>query len=313
MKLRIVAVLAFFAAPAAFAQTYPTRAVQVIVPWTAGGGVDAIARAMSGAIGESLGQQFVVVNRDGAAGTIGTAAVAASKPDGYTLAFGPLTPITNAPHLMKDLPYGYDAFTFVCQVFENAFAIGVGADSRFKTIGDLVAFAEANPGKLSVGHFGGGSQSHLSIANILVTRKIQMVEVPYKGDAAILPDLQTGRVDLGSVTVQSMIGRPIRLLGIFADARHPAFPDTPTIAEAGLPSMPAARNGFVVPKQTPAEVVRRLETACETATRSDLMRNTTQKLQQPVVHLDRAAFTAKAEDDYRQRGALIKTLGLKPQ
>lgn len=295
------------------AQTWPARNLQVIVPWPAGGGVDAIGRAMSSAMGEILGQQVVVINRDGAAGTIGTAAVAASRPDGYTLAFGPLTPITNAPHLMKELPYGYDAFTFVCQVFENAFALGVGADSRFRTIGDLVRFIEANPGKVSIGHFGGGSQSHLSVANILVSRKLSVVEVPYKGDAAILPDLQTGRVDAGAVTVQSMIGRPIRLVGIFADARHPAFPDTPTIAESGLPSMPAARNGFAVPKATPVEIVRRLETACEQATHAETVRTTTQRLQQPVVHLDRSAFTAKAEDDYRQRGTLIRALGLKPQ
>lgn len=295
------------------AQTYPTRPIQVIVPWTAGGGVDAIGRAMAGAMAESLGQQLVVVNRDGAAGTIGTSVVANARPDGYTVAFGPLTPITNAPHLMKDLPYSFDSFTFVCQVFENAFGLAVGAESRFKSIAELVGFIEANPGKLSYGHFGAGSQSHLSMQNILTNRKLSVVEVPYKGDAAILPDLQTGRVDFGSVTVQSMIGRPVRLLGIFADARHPAFPDTPTIAEAGLPSMPPARNGFVVLKSTPADIVRRLESACEAAVKSEVVRITTERLRQPIVHLDRPAFTAKAEDDYRQRGALIKTLGLKPQ
>ena len=119
--------------PRANAQSWPTRPIEVIVPFPAGGSVDVIARAVATAIGEKLRQQVVVSNRDGASGTVGFNALASAAPDGYTLGAGPTTPIANAPYLMKGVRYNVDSFDYICHVFENAFTIAVAPESKFKS------------------------------------------------------------------------------------------------------------------------------------------------------------------------------------
>src|SRR3712207_3905929 len=121
-RRRLLALAPLLAAPAA-AQTWPSRNIELIVPFAAGGGVDAVGRGVAEALSEILGRRVVVVNRDGATGTIGFGALAAAAPDGYTLGFGPTTPITGAPHMMRGLRYGVGSFDYICQIFENVMAI----------------------------------------------------------------------------------------------------------------------------------------------------------------------------------------------
>ena len=134
---------------------------EMIVPFAAGGGVDIIARSIAAALSEEFGQRVVVVNRDGAGGTLGFNALAAAPADGYTLVAGPSTPITSAPYLVKGVRYRVNSFDYVCQVFENVFSIAVPANSKFKSARDLLAAAAANPGKLTYGHAGVGQVPHL--------------------------------------------------------------------------------------------------------------------------------------------------------
>ena len=131
------------------AQTWPSRQIEMIIAFPAGSGVDVIGRAMAAAIAQQAGQNIVVLNRDGAAGTLGFATLAAAAPDGHTLAFGPTTPIANAPYLVKGVRYNVESFTYVCQVFENVFAIAVGPKSKFTSAQDLFAAAKANPAQLN--------------------------------------------------------------------------------------------------------------------------------------------------------------------
>ena len=178
-------------------EVWPSRSIQLVVPWAAGGSVDTIGRALASSLSTILGQQVLVVNRTGAAGTIGTASVATARPDGYTLGWGPITPITNAAHLMKSVRFKFDSFEYVCQVFENTFTVSVAQDSPFRSLPDLLAYLAANPGQATYGHLGVGSISHLSMDNVLHAKGLKVTDAPYAGDAALLPDLQTGRVNFG--------------------------------------------------------------------------------------------------------------------
>src|SRR5690242_18983586 len=150
----------------AHAQKWPARPIEMILPFPAGGGVDVIGRAVDSALAEQSGQQVIVNNRDGASGTIGFNALAAAAPDGSTIAFGPTTPIANAPYLVKGVRYNVESFTYVCQVFENVFAVAVGPQSKVKSVQELLAAAKANPGKLTYGHAGIGTIPHLSMENM---------------------------------------------------------------------------------------------------------------------------------------------------
>src|SRR5215471_775656 len=162
-----VLALGALAVCAAHGQTsYPVRPVQVIVGFPAGGVVDVMARNLVAAAAAKFSQPFVVVNRDGASGTIGFGQLAGAQPDGYTLGAGPTTPISIAPHLMKSVKFGVDSFEYICQSFENVFTIAVPLDSPFRSIADMIAGARATPGKLSYGHSGVGTVPHLSVANL---------------------------------------------------------------------------------------------------------------------------------------------------
>ena len=156
------------------AQTWPTRPIEVIVPFPAGGSVDVVARAVASALSEKLHQQVVVNNRVGASGTTGFNALASAAPDGYTLGAGPTTPIANAPYLVKGVRYNVNSFDYICHVFENPFTITVAPDSKFKSIKELLDAAAANPGKLSYGHSGNGTIPHLSVANLADALKSQV-------------------------------------------------------------------------------------------------------------------------------------------
>jgi len=301
------------AAQAQSAVQWPSKSIQMIVPWSAGGSVDIIGRGMASALATILSQQVIVINRVGAAGTIGTAAVANAKPDGYTLGWGPVTPITNAAHLTKSVAYRFDSFEYVCQVFENMFSVAVPLDSPFKSLPDLLAYLAANPGKAAYGHLGVGSISHLSMQNVLQAKGLKVTDAPYGGSAALQPDLQTGRLTFGVVAVGGILGRPLRILAVFADHRHPGVPDVPTVAELGLPSLQPALNGIFVPKGTPPEILQKLEQSCATAVKSQEFRATMQKLREPVVYAGHDVFRKRASSDNDSAAKLVNTLGLVPQ
>lgn len=304
--------LATLCAAAARAQAdYPARPVQVIVGFPAGGNVDVMARNLVAIMAEQLRQQFVVVNRDGASGAIGFGLLANATPDGYTLGGGPTTPISIAPHLMKDLKYGVNSFEYICQSFENVFTIAVPSESPLRSISDVIAAARANPGKLTYGHAGVGTVPHLAVANLAFRTNIDLIPIAYRGEAPMLLDLIAGRVSFGSPSVGAIVGRNLRALAVFADRRHPAYPEAPTFAELGMPSMPPGLNGLFAPKGTPPKVLAVLERACERAVHSESFRAVAERLHQPIVYLKGAAFAERALADYRYKGELIKALAIK--
>jgi tripartite-type tricarboxylate transporter receptor subunit TctC len=193
------------------AQTWPSKQIEMIITFPAGSGVDVIGRAMAAAIAQQAKQNVVVLNRDGAAGTLGFATLAAAAPDGHTISFGPTTPVANAPYLVKGVRYNVDSFTYVCQVFENVFTVAVGPQSKLTSAQELFAAARQNPGKLTYGHAGLGTIPHLSMENLAEALGYKFAAVPFRGDAPLIPALLRGEIDFASTAVSTI--RPSRRSG----------------------------------------------------------------------------------------------------
>ncbi|MBN8920468.1 MAG: tripartite tricarboxylate transporter substrate binding protein [Rhizobiales bacterium] len=295
----------------AAAQTYPTRQIELIIPWVAGGGVDIVGRSVAAAMGAELGQNFVVLNRDGAAGTIGFNALSGATPDGYTLGGGPTTPIANAPYLVKGTRYTVESFDYICQYFENVFALTVRDDSRFKSMQELLAAAKADPGKLTYGHAGPGTIPHLAAENVGLELGIKFQPVPFRGDAQLLPVLLKGDVDFGSVALASLRGQKVRPLLVFADKRHPAFPDVPIASEVGVAtSVPPGHNGMFGPKGLPNDVRQKLETACGNAVKGEAVQKSVTNVGGLTTYLSSEDFRKQTVTDYKFKGDLMRKLGL---
>jgi hypothetical protein len=185
------------AAPAWAQERAAARPVEVIMPYAAGGGVDAMGRAFAREASRLTGDAWVVVNKDGAAGMLGFAALASAAPDGRTVVFSPASPLVITPFVTKTMPFAVEKIEPVCQVFENVFAIAVRADSPIKSLPDLIAQAKAAPGKLSYGHAGTGSVPHLSTASLEKALGVRFNPIPYRGDGPMLPQLMGGQLDFG--------------------------------------------------------------------------------------------------------------------
>ena len=293
---------------------WPSRPIEMIVPWTAGGGVDIVARAMAQVMSEQLGQNVFVSNRDGAAGTIGFRALAAAPADGYMLGAGPATPITNAPYLVKGVRYDADSFEYICQYFENVFAVVVNANSGFTTAREFIAAAASSPVKLNYGSPGVGSIGHLSAENMAEALKLNIQHVPFRGDAAALPVLLKGDLDFLVPAVSSVRGQNVRVLAVFSDQRHPTLPQVPTARELGVSvSVSQGLNGIFAPKGLPPPVKAALERACALAVRSDAVARAAQNTGVTIDYLSATRFRDRSVADYKFKGELIKRLGLESQ
>lgn len=310
MRRLALAVSAILVAASAIAQDrYPAQPVQVIIPYSAGGNSDVMGRAFLDNLAKAMGGQFVVTNRDGAGGTIGFAQLAAAKPDGYTLVFAPTSAITSAPHLVKKLPYNLNDFSYVCQVFENIFAIAVAPKSKYRTLKDLVDDARANPGKLSFGSSGIASLGHLSGEGFARELGIKLNHVPFRGDAQTVPQVLGGQIDF-SVSGMGSAATQLRPLAIFSEARLPFLPEVPTAAELGMPTIPPGYQGLFAPRGLPAPVLAALEKGCAEAVNSDAFKAFGTKVRQRVAYMDSAAFARRTREDFDYKGQLIGGLKL---
>lgn len=251
------------AAQSAQAADYPSRPVRIIVPYPAGGAVDPPARILADQLSLQTGQQFIVENRVGAGGNIGTDAVVAAAPDGYTLLFsGPN--VTIAPSLMKETTH-FDpgrSFTPIAQVVTVPTVIAVRSDSSIRSVAALIEQAKARPGALTYGSPGGGSPSQLAMELLKVRAGIDILHVPYKGTAPAVVDLVGGQVDLLVSTLAGPIGqiRAGRVRGIAVTSLTAAdeLPDVPPVSRT-LPGFELVTwLGVLGPRNMPAELTRRL-------------------------------------------------------
>ena len=309
-----VLALSLSVASGAHAEGFPDKPLQLLVPFAAGGGLDQNARAFGQALAEVLKNPVVVVNRDGAAGAIGMQAVATARPDGYTVAFTPAVPLTSEPHRVKTLAYKLESFTPVCHVFDNIFAIVVTQGSPLRDLRGLLDKARSKADALSYGTSGTGSIPHLGTADLEAATGVQLTHVPYKGDGPMLQDLLGGRLDFGAMLASSVTGQvaagSLRLLAVYADRRHPAFPAVPTLQESGVPVTQLSFGGLVVPAGTPRPVVETLQAACERAVKLPTYLDWAQRAGQVVDYRPAAAFEQRLRQDSAAKAAVIQRLGL---
>jgi len=307
-----IAIAVSLAWPAA-AQDYPNRIVNIVNPTQAGATTDVLARALAVGLASRLGQQFVIINRTGASGAIGTASAARAEPDGYTLFFSAVYVLSVLP-AARGADIGYDARSLipVCQTVSNAMVIAVRPDSPFKSLADLVQAARAQPGKLNYGHQGAGSIPNLSMEEFLEAAKLDIKGIPGRGDPAVMTDLLSGSIDVASLVQGTVAGQNLRLLGIFTEKRHPSFPDTLTVKEQGYDVAPISFGGLMAPAATPKEIIAKLEQACEGAAKDDIYATAAKRgAQPPDYYADSATFGQRIERDIEAKKRLIGRMQLK--
>jgi len=252
-------------------QAYPSRPVRIIVAVPAGGSIDLVARMVGQQLTEALGQTFLVDNRPGGAGIIGTDLAAKAAPDGYTLTMAPAAFLSSHPSTFAKLPYDpVRDFTPVINVVIQPSVLVVHPSAPSKTVKELAAFAKANPGKLNYGSGGEGSPHHLSGVMFSSTTETKMVHVPYKGGAPAMADLLAARVDLIFAPVpealQHIRGGKLRALGVMSPKRASVLPDVATIQELGFPGLVLDTwIGLAAPAGTPRDVVMKLNNAVQKA------------------------------------------------
>ena len=265
MRLKHLAGLlaAVLLAQPALAQTFPSKPVRIVVPFGAGGVADLTARTVAQKLGESLGQPVVIENKPGAGGVVAGDAVAKAEPDGHTLLLMSNGTAVSAG-LFKSLPF--DTVRDFAPVSTLGFfdiAVIAPADSKFKTLGELLAFAKANPGKLNLGSINIGSTQNLAAELFKTSAGADMQIVPFNGTPAVITALRGGQIDaaveiLGPVLPQ-IKANALRALAVTGDKRAAVLPDVPTAKESGLPTFVASSwNALAAPAKTPKDVIARL-------------------------------------------------------
>jgi tripartite-type tricarboxylate transporter receptor subunit TctC len=248
----------------AISQNYPVRAARMIVPWTAGGTADLMARIASQKFSESFGQQFVVDNRPGAGGLIGTEQAAKAAPDGHTLLLATTAPNSVAPSLYAKIPFDpIKDFASISLMATTCYVLSVNPSMQISNTKQLVALAKTRPGQLTFSSPGSGTPNHLSGEMFKMLTGIDMQHVPYKGSAQAIADVMGGQIAMSfeNIVVASPIvksGR-IKALAVTSAKRANALPNVPTIAESGVPGFEAVGwFGVVAPAATPKDVVAKL-------------------------------------------------------
>jgi tripartite-type tricarboxylate transporter receptor subunit TctC len=249
----------------AWAQNYPSRPVRIIVGFAAGGGTDLLARLVGQWLSERLGQQFVVENRPGATGNIATEAVARSAPDGYTLLMIDPQPAINVT-LFDKLNFDFIRdITPVVGVLRVPNVMVVNPSVPAKTVPEFIAYAKANPGKLSMASPGNGSSPHLTGELFKMMAGVDMVHVPYRGGAPAMTDLIAGQVQVlfigPAASIEYIRAGSLRALAVTTATRSEALPDTPTIADFVPGFESSGWFGIVAPRNTPSEIVDKLNSA----------------------------------------------------
>jgi tripartite-type tricarboxylate transporter receptor subunit TctC len=253
---------------------YPERIIRIMVPFAPGGGTDVVARTLAQEMARDLGASIVIENKPGAGTIIGTQAVASSEPDGYTLLMGTFANAVN-PSLKAKLPYDpHRDFAPVALIARSFNIVVVNPNSPIKSIADLIAAAKAEPEKLSYGTYGTGTSAHLAGELFKSLAKVNLTTVPYKGAAPAITDLIGGQIQVMFTTVASaaalIAGGQLRALAVTSAQRSPAFPDLPTVAEAGVPDYSAESwYGLFAPARTPKDVIDRLNKSAAVAVQSE--------------------------------------------
>ncbi|MDL2209920.1 tripartite tricarboxylate transporter substrate binding protein [Desulfovibrio sp. OttesenSCG-928-O18] len=319
MKHRLIALLSltvflFSAAPSfAAGPDFPVRPIQVIVPYSAGGGTDIAIRVLADMVKKNLPQGFVVINKVGGGGSIGTSAVSHAKPDGYTLGGAVMGPVTMMS-FFGGLDYTVKDFDFIGLICKTPIVLAAGKKAPFNTIQELITYAKANPGKISIGNPGAGALNHLLAERFCKVAGIQAKHMPYDGSSKSIPACIGGHIDL-------VVAHPVELLNhvkagnmkplaVFEEKRLEEFPDTPTCLEVGIDHSGASWKGVIAPKGLPADVKKVLVDAVGKTIQDPAFIKKMKDLGETVTYMNSEEMQAMAFKDAQNMEEVIRALGM---
>jgi len=300
------------------AQEWPTRPIRLIDPFTPGGSSDVLGRAIAQKLTAALGQSVVLENVPGAGGSLGADRVAKSPADGYTLLMGHIGTLAVSPLIYPQLPYDpLRDFTPVAWVANVANVLAVHPSVPVRTLKELVAYAQANPGRLNYGSGGNGSAAHLTTEYLKMVTKTFMVHVPYRGTAPAMTDTIAGRVQLvftGAPAVAAAVNAgQLRPLAVSSSKRLAALPDVPTVAESGFPGFEADQwYGIVAPAGVPAAVVQRLNAPINQALSAPELQARFQTLGATGMPTTPEAFGRHIAQEIERWRPVVKTANIQP-
>ncbi len=305
------------AAAHAQAGDYPNKAIRVVVTFPPGGSTDAVVRLLAPRLGERLGQQIVVDNRPGAGGNIGLAVVAQAPADGYTIGVGAAGGLSVNVSLYAKMPFDpVKDLKPVAMLAAIPFVIIGQPRLPVKTQKELIAYAKANPGKVSIAHGGNGTAMHLSAALFNQMSGAGMIEVPYKGSGPAALGVLAGQVSLAVVDLPSALAQieagKVVAYAVTSSQRLPSLPDVPTVAEAGLPGYDSTGwFGVVAPAATPAPIVGRLHDEINAALNDEAIKASVRKLGVEPAPETREAFEAHIRSETQKWAKVIKMADVK--
>jgi len=301
----------------AWAQTYPSKPVRMIIGFPAGGPADIFGRSLAQGMSSELGQPVVVENIGGVGGVLGVERGLKSAPDGYTLTFKSASPLVIAPFSFTHLPYDIKKdvalITVAVRVPE---VLAVHPSVPAKNLAELIAYAKANPGKVNFGSAGAGSITHLAGELLKSEAKIDIVHVPYKGAAPAVTDLLAGQVQMGIFDVPVLLSHiragKLKALSITSAHRAPTLPDVPTTAEGGYPNVTSDNwYGLIVPAATPADVQKRIPAAAEKALRSPTVVEQFAKVSGVAAPSTPQEYAKFVDSEQAKWGRIVHAIGFK--
>jgi tripartite-type tricarboxylate transporter receptor subunit TctC len=293
----------------ALAQSYPGRPINVIVSFPPGGNTDIMARALQNEMSKALAQTVVIINKPGAAGTLGLIELSRAASDGYTVALTPNNPLTAQPHVQK-LPYALDSFRYVCLTYFAPYVLIAGPQAPFKTFHEFVSFAKAKPENLIYGHAGLASQPHLGMLAVLKAIGAEGLGVPFTGAGPMAQALLNGTVMAIAETPAVAAASNLPVLAALSEARIAALPDVRTMKELGFPAASFTAGGLIAPASTSAAALATLEKACADATARAEYKAIAARLNVEARYLPGDAFRTLFEADSIDNAAAIRGAGL---
>jgi tripartite-type tricarboxylate transporter receptor subunit TctC len=317
MMQRIFLVSMLFASGAALAQAFPAKPVRVVVPFPPGGGTDIVARTVTPKMAEILGQPFVIENRAGAGGNIGTEAVAKSPADGYTLLVASASTAINTT-LVPNLSWSVSDFAPVVLMVVNNHLLAAHPSVPANNVRELLALARAKPGQVTYASYGSGSSAHLTAELFKLMAGVDLLHVPYKGAAPAVNDLLGGQVNVIFADVAAMLSHlksgKLKPLGIGAAKRFEGLPEVPTIDESGVPGFEAGGFlGLVAPAGTPPAVIQSLNAAAQKSLAQPDVRERLLALASPPVGGTPEQFASHLKREIDKWARVIRAANIKPE
>lgn len=296
------------------AKTFPSRPVNIVVPYSAGGGTDLQARALASVADQYFGQPVVVSTKPGGGGAVGTSYVAKSRPDGYTLLYAVPAVVVIKPY-MTTTPYKFEDLEPVIRVNDSPRVLVANKNTPWQTLDELIAYAKKNPGKVKYASSGPGTTTHIAIEGFAYAAGIKLTHVPFKGCAKAITGLLGGHVSLfGSIPSESfqyLKTGDMKALAVFTEKRLPGLPDVPTLIEKNIDFSDSSTRALFIPKNTPPEIKEALHSGFKKTLADKSFQAMFKKLSEPVSYMDGDSFQKILKKQQVFYGEVLEKVGLK--